>query len=114
MDETTALQCYLNQIGKHELLSCEEEKELAVKARNGDFEARKKLMESNLRFVVKIAKNYINYGVSLLDLIQEGNLGLWEAITKYDPARGCRLTTYCVWWIPVSYTHLTLPTKRIV
>jgi RNA polymerase sigma-32 factor len=88
------------QVNRFPLLSAEEELELARRYRNeGDLEAAHRLVCANLRFVVKVALEYRNYGVRLLDLIQEGNIGLMQAVRKFDPERGLRLITYAVWWI---------------
>ena len=96
------LAIYLKRISEQNLLTAEEEHKLAVKAKKGDRKARQKLIEANLRFVVKIAKDYQRQGMSLSDLIQEGNIGLIEAIEKFDPERGFRLTTYAAWWINLA------------
>ncbi len=90
---------YLDEIGVSPLLTAEEEKEYARRARDGDESARKRMIESNLRLVVKIARRYINRGLPLLDLIEEGNLGLIHAVKKFDPERGFRFSTYATWWI---------------
>jgi len=93
---------YLRRIGQTPLLSPEEERRLARRVKQGEREAKQRLIEANLRFVVKIAKGYQNKGLSLLDLIQEGNLGLIESIEKFDETLGYRLTTYCGWWIRLA------------
>lgn len=91
---------YMAQINRFPLLSAEEEQHLALRFRDeGDLEAAHHLVCANLRFVVKVALEYRNYGVRLLDLIQEGNIGLMHAVRKFDPDRGLRLITYAVWWI---------------
>ncbi len=90
---------YLKKISKIPLLSPEEEKELAYKAKKGDEEALKKLVESNLRFVVSVAKQYIGYGLPFSELIAAGNLGLLEAAKRFDPDRGVKFISYAVWWI---------------
>jgi RNA polymerase nonessential primary-like sigma factor len=92
-------QIYLNDIGKNALLSGEEEHTLALEVKRGNLSARQKMIEHNLRLVVNIAKHYSGRGLSLLDLIEEGNLGLIHALEKYDPGRGFRLSTYATWWI---------------
>ena len=92
-------QHYLNEIGAKPLFSKEEEYSWACLARTGDFTARQKMIEHNLRLVVNIAKHYLNRGMPLLDLIEEGNLGLIHAIEKFDPERGFRFSTYATWWI---------------
>lgn len=94
-----ALQSYLNEISKIPTLSREEEKELAIKAKNGDESAKNKLVSANLKFVVKIASHYQNRGLSLSELISEGNMGLIKAIEKYDSDKDIKLISYAVWWI---------------
>ena len=94
-----ATQLYLNEIGFSPLLSADEEVFYARRARQGIESARKRMIESNLRLVVKIARRYLNRGMSLLDLIEEGNLGLIHAVEKFDPERGFRFSTYATWWI---------------
>jgi len=94
-----ATQLYLNEIGYSPLLSADEEKYYARQARSGDESGRKRMIESNLRLVVKIARRYINRGLTLLDLIEEGNLGLLRAVEKFDPELGFRFSTYATWWI---------------
>ncbi|MCD6181790.1 MAG: RNA polymerase sigma factor RpoD/SigA [Candidatus Cloacimonetes bacterium] len=94
-----ALQQYLNQIAKIPTLSREKEQELAIKAQKGDKAAIEKLVESNLKFVVKIASRYQNRGLSLAELISEGNIGLIRAIEKFDPSKQNKLISYAVWWI---------------
>ena len=90
---------YLDEIGVSPLLTADEEKALARRAREGDETARQRMIECNLRLVVKIAKRYGNRGLPLLDLIEEGNLGLIRAVEKFDPERGFRFSTYATWWI---------------
>ena len=92
-------QLYLNEIGAKPLLTPEEEVATARLVRLGDFAARQKMIEHNLRLVVNIAKYYLNRGIPLLDLIEEGNLGLIHALEKFDPERGFRFSTYATWWI---------------
>lgn len=94
-----AASLYLKEIGYAPLLSAEEEVSYSRALRKGDDAARKKMIESNLRLVVKIARRYINRGLSLLDLIEEGNLGLMRAVEKFDPELGYRFSTYATWWI---------------
>ncbi len=94
-----ATQLYLSEIGYSSLLTAEEEVYYARKAQKGEEDARKKMIESNLRLVVKISRRYTNRGLSLLDLIEEGNLGLIRAVEKFDPERGFRFSTYATWWI---------------
>ncbi len=94
-----ALHNYLNEISKYKTLSREEEHELGIKARNGDAEAMNRLIQSNLKFVVKIASRYQNRGLSLSELISEGNIGLIKAIEKFDPEKDIKLISYAIWWI---------------
>ncbi|MGL5499127.1 MAG: sigma-70 family RNA polymerase sigma factor, partial [Aeromonas sobria] len=94
-----ATQLYLGEIGFSPLLTAEEEVYYARRALRGDKAARKRMIESNLRLVVKIARRYNNRGLVLLDLIEEGNLGLIRAVEKFDPERGFRFSTYATWWI---------------
>ena len=96
---TDAINMYLKEIRQYPLLSAEEEKELLNRIAKGDMTARDRLVESNLRLVVSIAKKYQNNGLSLLDLIQEANIGLLLAIEKFEPERGYRFSTYASWWI---------------
>ena len=105
---------YLKEIGKVPLLSGEEELELAAKAAEGDEEARKKLAESNLRLVVSIAKHYTGRGMQLLDLIQEGNLGLIKAVEKFDYTRGYKFSTYATWWIRQAITRAIADQSRTI
>lgn len=94
-----ALQNYLAEISKFETLSREEEHELGIKARNGDPQAMNRLIQANLKFVVKIASKYQNRGLSLSELISEGNIGLIKAIEKFDPDKDIKLISYAIWWI---------------
>ncbi len=90
---------YLRDIAKASLLTPEQEQELARRVQAGDADAERQLIEANLRLVVRVARHYLNRGLSLLDLIEEGNLGLLHAVTKFRPGRGTRFLTYAVWWI---------------
>ena len=94
-----ATDMYLSEIGRADLLTADEEKILAAKVQKGDMEARAQMIEANLRLVVKIARRYLNRGLPLLDLIEEGNLGLIRAVEKFDPSKGFRFSTYATWWI---------------
>jgi RNA polymerase nonessential primary-like sigma factor len=97
--QADATRLYLKEIGFSSLLTAQEEVFFARKAQKGEEAARKRMIESNLRLVVKIARRYMNRGLSLLDLIEEGNLGLIRAVEKFDPERGFRFSTYATWWI---------------
>jgi RNA polymerase primary sigma factor len=99
-----ALQNYLNEISKFKTLSREEERELAIRAKNGDVEAMNRLIQANLKFVVKIAARYQNRGLSLSELISEGNIGLIKAIEKFDPDKDVKLISYAIWWIKQRIT----------
>jgi RNA polymerase primary sigma factor len=94
-----ALKAYLRDISQTPLLSIEEENALAERIKNGDESAREHMIRANLRLVVKIAQDYANYGVPVLDLISEGNIGLMKAVEKFDPNKGGKLSTYGAWWI---------------
>jgi len=98
----SGLQFYLREINQTRLLTADEEIALARRIRKGDLQARDEMIRSNLRLVVSIAKNYTRRGLSFLDLIEEGNLGLLRAVEKYDPSQGCRFSTYASWWIRQS------------
>jgi RNA polymerase primary sigma factor len=109
-----AINLYMREIQKARLLSAEEERELAVKIALGDMAAREKMIVSNLRLVVKIAKGYIYRGLPLLDLVEEGNLGLIKAVERFDPARECRFSTYATWWIRQSVERAVMNQSRTV
>ena len=105
---------YFKEIGKVPLLSAEEERELAIRIEQGDEEAKKKLCESNLRLVVSIARRYLNRGLSFLDLIQEGNLGLIKAVEKFDYTKGYKFSTYATWWIRQAITRSIADQARTI
>ena len=107
-------QIYLNEIGGHTLLKADEEVALARAMKTGEFAARQKLIEHNLRLVVSIAKHYTNRGLALPDLIEEGNLGLIHALEKYDPERGFRFTTYATWWIRQAVERAIMNQSRTI
>lgn len=101
-ESDTSLRAYMNEIAKTDLLTIEEELELAERIKDGDEKAREHMIRANLRLVVKIARDYSNYGLPLADLISEGNIGLMKAVEKYEPAKGGKLSTYAAWWIKQS------------
>ncbi len=108
------LEAYFLDINRHPLLTAEEEKELSIEVRKGDPEARDKMVRSNLRLVVSIAKHYVERGLPLLDLIEEGNLGLLKAVERFDPAAECRFSTYGTWWIKQSIKRALIDTVKSV
>lgn len=112
--ESQSLDKYLQEIGHEELLSVEEEVELAQRIKKGDRQALEKLTKANLRFVVSVAKQYQNQGLSLPDLINEGNLGLMKAAEKFDETRGFKFISYAVWWIRQSILQAIAEQSRIV
>ena len=109
-----ATRMYLGEIGFSPLLTAEEEVYFARRALKGDEAARKRMIESNLRLVVKIARRYINRGLPLLDLIEEGNLGLIHAVEKFDPERGFRFSTYATWWIRQTIERAIMNQTRTI
>ena len=112
--ESASLDKYLQEIGKEDLITVEEEVELAQRIRKGDQKALEKLTRANLRFVVSVAKQYQNQGLSLPDLINEGNLGLIKAAEKFDETRGFKVISYAVWWIRQSILQALAEQSRIV
>ena len=112
--QADATQLYLNEIGQNALLSATEERRLAFAVQAGDFLARQKMIEHNLRLVVNIAKHYVNRGVPLLDLIEEGNLGLIHALEKFEPERGFRFSTYATWWIRQNVERAIMNQSRTI
>jgi RNA polymerase primary sigma factor len=109
-----AIRQYLAEIGRYPLLSAEQELQIAQCVAQGDIEAQRRLVEANLRLVVSIAKHYSNHGISLLDLIQEGNLGLIRAAQKFDPGRGFRFSTYATWWIRQAISRAVAEHTRTI
>ena len=105
---------YLREIGKVEMLTPEEEQDIARRISEGDDSAKKRLCEANLRLVVSIAKRYLGRGMPLLDLIQEGNLGLIKAVEKFDPSKGFKFSTYATWWIRQSVSRAIADQARII
>jgi RNA polymerase nonessential primary-like sigma factor len=110
----TPLQSYLREIRHAPLLSAQDEYETATRARAGDFDARQQMIEHNLRLVVSVAKRYLGRGLPLSDLIEEGNLGLMHAITKFEPKRGFRFSTYASWWIRQGMEHAIVHQARLI
>ncbi len=108
------LSLYLRDIAKVPLLTPEEEQELARRVQAGDAAAERRLTEANLRLVVRVARRYLHRGLSLLDLIEEGNLGLLQAVRKFQPGRGTRFSTYAVWWIRQAVTRALANQARII
>lgn len=105
---------YLSEIGRTRLLTADEEKSLSRAARKGCVASRQRMIQANLRLVVKVSRAYINRGLPLLDLIEEGNLGLIRAVEKFDPERGCRFSTYATWWIRQSVERAIMNQCRTV
>jgi RNA polymerase primary sigma factor len=105
---------YLSDIAKVPLLTPEQEQELARRVQAGDADAERQLIEANLRLVVRVARRYLNRGLSLLDLIEEGNLGLLHAVTKFQPGRGTRFSTYAVWWIRQAVARALANQARMI
>jgi len=112
--QADATRLYLKEIGFSPLLTAEEEVYFARRSRKGDEAARKRMIESNLRLVVKIARRYMNRGLALLDLIEEGNLGLIRAVEKFDPERGFRFSTYATWWIRQTIERAIMNQTRTI
>jgi RNA polymerase nonessential primary-like sigma factor len=112
--QADATRLYLKEIGFSPLLSAEEEVYFSRRARKGDEASRKRMIESNLRLVVKISRRYMNRGLALLDLIEEGNLGLIRAVEKFDPERGFRFSTYATWWIRQTIERAIMNQTRTI
>jgi RNA polymerase primary sigma factor len=112
--ESTTLRLYLNDIGKIPLLSRDEESDLIQRVKKGNEEALRKLILSNLRFVVTIAKEYQNSGLPFTDLICEGNLGLYKAAKKFDPSKECKFISYAVWWVRQSILQAVSDQTRMI
>ncbi|MFZ1325605.1 MAG: RNA polymerase sigma factor RpoS [Candidatus Contendobacter sp.] len=113
-EEMDATRMYLSEIGFSPLLTAQEEVYYARRSLQGDATARNRMVESNLRLVVKISRRYMNRGLSLLDLIEEGNLGLIHAVEKFDPERGFRFSTYATWWIRQTIERALMNQTRII
>ena len=109
-----ATQIYLSEIGFSPLLTAAEEVHYSTLSLQGDVAARKKMIESNLRLVVKISRRYLNRGLPLLDLIEEGNLGLMKSVEKFDPTRGFRFSTYATWWIRQTIERAIMNQTRTI
>lgn len=109
-----AIRQYLGEIGRYPLLTAEQELAIAKRVAEGELEAQQRLVEANLRLVVSIAKRYNNHGIHLLDLVQEGNLGLIRAAQKFDPSRGFRFSTYATWWIRQAISRAVAEHTRTI
>ena len=115
IEDRTALNAYLKEINRVSLLTAEGERELAIRIQeNADLEAREQMIKANLRLVVSIAKNYSGRGLTLMDLIEEGNVGLMRAVEKFDPAEETRFSTYATWWIKQSIRRALVNTVKTV
>src|SRR5690625_1742430 len=108
------IRMYLKEIGRVELLTAQEEVELAERIQQGDELARDKMVEANLRLVVSVAKRYVGRGILFLDLIQEGNMGLMRALDKFDPTKGFKFSTYATWWIRQAITRAIADQGRTI
>ncbi len=108
------IKSYIKEVRKAPLLTAKEEIELSKKARKGDINSRDKMIRSNLRLVINIAKKYIHLGIPLMDLIEEGNVGLMKAVEKFNPKKGFRFSTYAAWWIKQSITRSVFDQSRTV
>ncbi len=113
-DNFNPIRLYLNEIGLYSLLSAKEEIEYARRIQQGDEKARHRMIEANLRLVVNIARKYMNRGLALLDLIEEGNLGLMRAVEKFDPEKGFRFSTYATWWIKQTINRAIMNQNRTI
>jgi RNA polymerase nonessential primary-like sigma factor len=113
-DHGNTLQSYLRDIRRAPLLTAQDEHDTAVRARAGDFAARQRMIERNLRLVVSIAKSYVGRGLPMIDLIEEGNLGLMHATSKFEPERGFRFSTYASWWIRQSIERAIMHQARMI
>ena len=108
------IKAYLKDVRKIPLLTAQQEVELARKVQKGDREARNQMIRSNLRLVISIAKRYMNLGVPLSDLIEEGNIGLMKSIEKFDPERGFRFSTYSAWWIKQGISRAVIDQGKMI
>jgi len=110
----STLETYLQEINEVALLTAQEELDLGARVRAGDAAARERMIRANLRLVVSIAKNYVNRGLSFMDLIEEGNLGLLKAVERFDPAEECRFSTYATWWIKQAIRRALINTAKTI